>query len=176
MTRGVSASRLIILTGASGAGKTAIAKAIDDRRPKVADVVHFDHVGVPTPEVMIAGWGSGDAWQRASTLQWMERLARRPDQLTPLLFEGQMRFAFVEEGLRLAKIGNARVVLVDCDDSTRSNRLHRERGQPDLANPTMMSWAEYLRREAQAGGYDILDTSALNLDQGVDRVCAYLSE
>jgi hypothetical protein len=40
----------------------------------------------------------------------------------------------------------------------------------------MMAWAEYLRREAHAGGYDILDTSALKLDQSVNRVCAYLSE
>jgi hypothetical protein len=39
-----------------------------------------------------------------------------------------------------------------------------------------MSWAEYLRLEAPAGGYDILDTSVLTLDQSVDRVRAYLSE
>jgi hypothetical protein len=175
VTREALARRLIILTGASGAGKTAIAKAIENRRPRVAEVVFFDQIGVPTPEAMIAGWGSGEGWQRATTLQWMERLANRPNRQTPILFEGQMRFAFVEEGLRLASIDSARIILVDCDDRVRSNRLNRERGQPDLANPTMMAWAEYLRREAEAGGYDILDTSALKLDQSVDRVCAYLS-
>jgi hypothetical protein len=46
----------VILTGASGAGKTAIAKAIRDRRPKVAEVAFFDRIVVPTPEAMIAGW------------------------------------------------------------------------------------------------------------------------
>jgi hypothetical protein len=125
---------------------------------------------------MIAGWGSGEAWQRAKTLEWMARLANLPDRHTPVLFEGQMRFSFVEEGLRFVGIDSARIVLVDCDDRVRLSRLHGERGRPDLANPKMMSWAEYLRREARAGGYAILDTSALTLDQSTDRVRAYLSE
>jgi predicted ATPase len=104
VTREALARRLVILTGASGAGKTTIANAIEGRRPKMADVNYFDRIGVPTPEAMIAGWGSGEAWQRAA------------------------------------------------------------------------SWALHLRREAQAGTYDILDTSALAIGQSVDRVCAYLSE
>jgi hypothetical protein len=106
----------------------------------------------------------------------MRRLANLPDPRTSVLFEGQMRFSFVEEALRFAGIDHARIVLVDCDDRVRSSRLHGERGQPDLANPSMMSRAEYLRLEARAGGYDILDTSALTLDQSVDRVRAFLSE
>jgi hypothetical protein len=172
----MSARRLLVLVGASGAGKTTIAKAIESQRPKVADVYFFDRVGVPTPEAMIAGWGSGEAWQRATTLEWMRQLASLPDHRTPVLFEGQMRFSFVEEGLRFAGVDNARILLVDCDDRVRSSRLDRERGQAYLANPKMMSWAEYLRREARAGGYSILDTSALTLDQSIDRVRAYLSE
>jgi hypothetical protein len=39
----------------------------------------------------------------------------------------------------------------------------------------MMSWAEYLRREARTGGYAILDTSALTLDQSIAFVKASLS-
>jgi hypothetical protein len=119
--------------------------------------------------------GIGEAWQRAMTLEWMRLLANMQDQRTPVLFEGQMRFAYIEEGLQSAGIGDARIVLVDCDDRIRSSRLHIERRQPELANHQMMSWAEYLRREAHAGGYDILDTSSLTLDQSVDRVRAYLA-
>jgi len=130
-------------------------------------VFFFDHVGVPTPEEMIAGWGSGEAWQREKTLEWMTRLANLPDRRKPVLFEGQMRFSFIEEGLRCAGIDSARILLIDCNDRVRSSRLHGEREQPNLANPQMMSWAEYLRREARTGGYAILDTSALTLDQRV---------
>lgn len=176
MTGDRAARRLVVLVGASGAGKTTIAKAIETQRPKVADVFFFDRIGVPTPEAMISGWGSREVWQRATTLEWMRRFANPPDRQTPVLFEGQMRFSFVEEGLRLAGIDDARIVLVDCDNRIRSSRLHGERVQPNLANPRMMSWAEHLRLEARAGGYDILDTSALTLDQSVDRVHAYLSE
>jgi hypothetical protein len=177
LTRDSAARRpLIVLTGASGSGKTAIAKAIENEEPKVADVFFFDRIGVPAPETMIAGWGSGEAWQKAMTLEWMRRLANVPDRRTPVLFEGQMRFSFIEEGLRFGRIDNARIILVDCYDRVRSSRLHRDRGQAELANPQVMSWAEHLRREARAGGYDILDTSEQALDQSVDRVRAYLSE
>ena len=63
MTRDTAARRrLLVLVGASGAGKTTIAKAVESQRPKLADVFFFDRVGVPTPEAMIAGWGSGEAW------------------------------------------------------------------------------------------------------------------
>ena len=34
----------------------------------------------------------------------------------------------------------------------------------------MMNWAAYLRREAQASGFEILDTSHLSLKQSMDNV------
>jgi ATP-dependent Clp protease ATP-binding subunit ClpA len=60
--------RQVVLTGASGSGKTAIAEAIRIGHPDLAEVLHFDSIGVPSLEVMVAGWGSGEAWQRAMTL------------------------------------------------------------------------------------------------------------
>jgi hypothetical protein len=92
--------RLVVLTGASGSGKTAIADAIKVIQPSPADVLHFDEIGVPSSEAMVAGWGTVEAWQRAMTLDWMSRIAARSRQDRPLLFEGQMRLAFVREGLR----------------------------------------------------------------------------
>jgi RNase adaptor protein for sRNA GlmZ degradation len=166
--------RLIILTGASGSGKTAIADAIETRRPGLADVLRFDRTGVPSPEEMVKGWGSGEAWQRAMTLTWIARIAALRGSNRPVLFEGQMRLAFVQEGLKSAGITDARLILVDCDDETRVHRLIAHRKQPELANPAMMNWAASLRREAQAGGYDVLNTSKLSLEQAVDHVCALL--
>jgi hypothetical protein len=52
--------------------------------------------------------------------------------------------------------------------------LVAHRNQPELANPTMMNWAALLRREAQAGGYDVLNTPKLSLQQAVEHVCALL--
>jgi predicted ATPase len=48
----IRAMTLIVLTGASGSGKTAIAEAIETRRPGFANVFRFDQIGVPSPEVM----------------------------------------------------------------------------------------------------------------------------
>jgi predicted ATPase len=86
-------TRFIILTGASGSGKTAIAEAIEAGRRGFFDLFRFDGIGVPSLEEMAAGWGSAEAWQRAMTLNWMARIAA-VRTTRRALFEGQMRLAF----------------------------------------------------------------------------------
>jgi dephospho-CoA kinase len=167
--------RLVVLTGASGSGKTAIAKAIKTRYPDLAKVFCFDEIGVPSLEEITAGWGSGEAWQRAMTVDWMVRIAAADSQDRPVLFEGQMRLVFVQEGLRAAGIADARVILVDCDDATRAQRLTTLRDSPELANPTMMNWAAYLRREAQLARCERLDTSVVSLDAAIEYVRSALA-
>jgi hypothetical protein len=66
------------------------------------------------------------------------------------------------------------VILVDCDDATRTQRLTTNRNQPELADPTMRVWAEFLRREAKEAGCEVLDTSQLSLEDSVEQVCAHL--
>ncbi len=166
--------RLIILTGASGSGKTAIANAIEMERPGLAEVLHFDRIGVPSSDAMVAGWGSVEAWQRAITLEWLARISAMSKRDRPVLFEGQMRLAFVREGLLSAGLTCARVILVDCDDTTRAQRLAVDRSQPELASPTMMNWAAYLRREAKEATCDVLDTTGISLKDSVEQVCRYL--
>jgi len=166
--------RLVILTGASGSGKTAIAEAIRTERPNLAEVLHFDSIGVPSPEERLA-WGPNGAWQRAMTLHWMDRIAAMRGGHRPVLFEGQMRLAFVREGLLAAGLTEARVILVDCYDATRIRRLVTNRAQPELATPDMMIWAEFLRREAREAGCEVLETSHLSLEHCMERVCGYLT-
>jgi uridine kinase len=55
---------LVILIGASGSGKTTIARRIEDRFAEDVEVFYFDRIGLPSPEKMIAEYGSGEAWQR----------------------------------------------------------------------------------------------------------------
>jgi dephospho-CoA kinase len=136
--------RLVILTGASGSGKTSIADAIKVERPRPAEVLHFDSIGVPPAEAIVTAWGSGEAWQRAMTLAWMARIESMRGQERAVLFEGQMRLAFLREGLFAVGIADFNPILVDCDDETRARRLAK-RNQPELANATMMNWAAFLR-------------------------------
>ena len=167
---------LVVLIGASGAGKTTIARAIEDRCAGSVEVFFFDRIGVPSPERMIEEHGSGEQWQRAKTIEWMSRLARRVKPGRQILFEGQTRLAFLEEGAAAAGPLAFRPVLIDCDDTTRTTRLTRDRGQPELATEGMLNWARYLRREAKDRGCAILDTSTLSLDDAVSYVMARLAD
>jgi hypothetical protein len=65
--------------------------------------------------------------------------------------------------------------LVDCDDITRVRRLTGTRGQPELASPTILNWAAFLRQEARQAKCERLDTSSISLDASVLQVCAALS-
>ena len=164
---------LVVLTGASGSGKTTIARAIEARRGGQIEVRFFDSMGVPPPEQMLAEHGSGEGWQRATTVQWLHLIAPLLQSGRNVLFEGQTRFSFLYEGVAAAKIVDYRLILVDCDDATRTRRLVAERKQPELANPTMLSWARFLRDEAERGGHEILDTSASSLDMCIERICRH---
>ncbi len=161
---------LIILTGASGSGKTAIAEAIARDHAGRLAVYHFDSIGIPSLDAMVRDHGSPEAWQRDKTIEWVARLAPQAHKGKAILFEGQMRPSFVIEAALTARIDDYHLILVDCDDATRTHRLSAQRGQPEFADANMMNWAAYLRREAQASGLEILDTSHLSLKQSVDNV------
>jgi chloramphenicol 3-O-phosphotransferase len=167
---------LVVLTGASGVGKTTIAQDVERTHPDFV-VFRFDTIGVPSAEVM-ATFGTrhqpGGAWQRAMTLQWFEKIAPVVNSGLPVLFEGQMRIAFIREALDLWAIPNVHIILVECNDSTRDTRLIHERGQPELANESMKGWNRYLHNEALEAGVEIIDTSANTLAESVARIIAYL--
>ena len=167
---------LVILTGASGSGKTAIAKAIEEEHPSIT-VIRFDTIGVPSAEVMAtfgSGHQPGGAWQRAMTFKWLERIEPMLAEGKTVLFEGQMRIAFIREALTAFKIENAHILCVECDDSARVRRLIHDKLQPELANESMMGWSRYLHQEALEAGYEILDTTNLSLSDSVRYVLSIL--
>jgi hypothetical protein len=166
--------RFVVLIGASGSGKTAIASAIEQRHGDEVRVFYFDRIGVPSVDRMITAYGSGEAWQRAKTLEWMAKLAPLCGSGPGLLLEGQTRLSFLAEAAEATGITAYSPILVDCNDQTRVKRLSLERQQPELVNEEMMNWATYLRRDAKKRGCDILDTSRIALDQSVAYVIAQL--
>lgn len=154
--------RLVILTGASGSGKSTIAAALRSSRNRRINVIHFDSVGVPSPAAMIAGWGSGEAWQEAMTAKWMIDIKALIPRRQSLLFEGQIRPSHLPAAV--AGLGcDSHVVLVDCSDEVRRHRLVVERRQPELASERMMHWAAAMRAEADELGFARLDTTFLTV-------------
>ncbi len=158
--------KLVILTGASGAGKTSIVQSIERSYPGV-HCLHFDSIGVPSHEEMISRYGSGEEWQRLMTTIWLKRIRNNYDQSNMILFEGQMKLSYIEQALKQYPIQNNSTILIDCNDEVRSERLRKERNQPELDNEKMMNWARYLRSEAQENLVQILDTGSQSLEESV---------
>src|SRR5690349_15096835 len=91
------ASRIVVVTGASGAGKTAIVTRLAERNLAGVTCAFFDSVGVPAPDKM------PPSWQETTTNEWIQRLARAAGDVAVL--EGQTRptfalRAFAEVGVR----------------------------------------------------------------------------
>jgi hypothetical protein len=169
-------SPFVILTGASGVGKTSIALNIEKSYPEI-DVYRGDSIGLPPAEIMASygpANGPGGASQRAFALYWIGVIAPMLFTGRPVLLEGQTRIAFLQEALAKQGISHARIILVECDDQTRDARLIHVRLQPELSNENMKGWSRYLHQEAVEAGYEILDTSATPLPESVARIVSYL--
>jgi hypothetical protein len=147
-------------------------------RCRICEVHFFDSIGVPSVEQSrreyVPGHEPGGAWQRAMTLRWVSRIRPILKRGTSVLLEGQMRIAFVKEALAQNQISSAHIVLLDCGDTTRAERLHVHRARPDLANLDMMNWARYLREEAFAADISVLDTGQLSIAECVNAIVAAL--
>jgi hypothetical protein len=131
---------LLCVTGASGAGKTTIVRALP------LTTLHFDCLGVPTEAEMVAGWGSGEGWQEAMTSFWVRTACDVHRTKPVVVLEGQFHPQFARSACEAAGIPYA-IVVLDVADDVRRRRL-AERGQPDLASDQMMHWATYLRESA----------------------------
>jgi hypothetical protein len=164
--------RLLFVTGASGVGKTSTLKLFEQRYPDIL-VRYFDGV-VPPLEAMTKEYGSGEEWQRQTTLEWIGRIKAEALGRAPVVLDGQARQAFVKEACSLAGLSDYRIVLFDCEDAVRELRLIG-RGQPELANSQMASWARYLRDQASRRGDPIIDTTCLTVEDAVNELRAVLN-
>ncbi len=161
--------RLLILTGASGVGKTTLVEALkiacDDQVGAV--FFHFDSVGVPSEEEMIEQHGSGANWQKAQTLAWSNRLLSDNSDRSLVVFEGQMNVDFIVETFDRHRFPNCAVYLIDCEEGEMERRLVEERGQPELATQDMRNWRNLLHQQAKDRGLPIIDTSKAEVDEAI---------
>jgi len=158
---------ILVVTGASGAGKTAAVQALEARRRPGIRCFYFDHIGVPSAEVMERDFGSGEGWQADATKRWISRLAVEAEAASVSILDGQTRPTFVHAALTAVDPLCARIVLLDCSPAIRTIRLAM-RGQPELATQRMDSWAAYLRGQADALRLSVIDTSSLTVDVVAD--------
>jgi hypothetical protein len=160
---------LVVITGASGAGKTAAVRAVDARGRSGVRCHHFDDIGVPSPDEMKRQWGSGERWQADATRRWIARLAALPEDGCINILDGQVRPSFVEAARASLDLPPIPMLLLDCGPKVRRTRLE-QRGQPELANEQMNSWAAYLRGQADALGLVVIATDKMTIDQVADAI------
>jgi len=158
------ASRIVVVTGASGAGKTSTVERLQARNLPGVTCAFFDSIGVPPPEAMPPDW------QEKTTTEWIRRLARAPGDVAVL--DGQTRPTFALQAFTEVGIAGS-VVLINCALDVRNARLVA-RGQPELASHDMHAWAAYLCGQADALGLPQIDTTALDIDQATDALLAHL--
>jgi len=150
--------KIVFIIGASGSGKTTVAKELEKTSLSDFKIIYFDSIGVPSFDEMIEKYQSPEEWQRVKTFEWVEIIKTQFISSTNVILDGQIRPEFIEAACTHFKIESYEIILFDCENAERTKRLVK-RGHAELANEQMMNWASYLRRVSQEQGYPILDTT-----------------
>jgi len=151
---------ILVLTGASGAGKTTLALKLNELAIPGVEGFNCDRVEIESD--------AGSADRQADILRyWISHLSQPESGIELAVLDTQIRPHRALEVLSEAAINCAQIVLVDCDPVKRNERLHMDRGQPELANPRMDCWAAYLRGQADALKLSIIDTSNDSVDKSL---------
>jgi hypothetical protein len=164
----MSAPAILAVTGASGAGKTAVVRALEARALPGVRCYYFDAIGVPSIDDMHRDFGGPERWQAVTTQRWVGHFAANPDAAELCVLDGQTRPSFVRRAVECAGIRLVRVVLLDCAPAVRHARLIGPRDQPALSNPQMDCWAAYLRGQADALDLPVIDTTDIGIEAAAD--------
>jgi RNase adaptor protein for sRNA GlmZ degradation len=155
---------ILVVTGASGVGKTSAVRSLESRRRAEVRCFYFDEIGVPSIETMESEFGESERWQARATRQWISRLAIDDLRGYVSVLDGQTRPSFVRSAAARFPSVHFRIVLLDCDSVVRRARVG-ERGQPELATAQMDAWSAYLRGQADALELPVLDTTRLTIQE-----------
>ena len=173
---GTTAPGILVVTGASGSGKTATVRALEARALSGVRCYHFDTLGVPSVDSMYRGFGSPEGWQAVTTQEWIDRLVVNPDGAEVYVLDGQTRPSFVRTAAERTGTAFVRVVLLDCAPAVRRARLAGPRRQPELSDSRMDCWAAYLRGQADALDLPTIDTTDLGIDAAVDALVVHVQQ
>jgi GTPase SAR1 family protein len=156
---------ILVLTGASGAGKTTLINKLNVLAIPGVEGINCDRVKLEAHKT------ADSTDHQAEILRyWISQLSQQETRIELAVLDTQIRPHRALEVLHQAGIVYTQIVLVDCDPVKRNERLRMDRGQPELANPRMDGWAAYLRGQADALNLSIIDTSNDSIDKSLNEL------
>lgn len=160
---------IIVLTGASGVGKTTLLLRLEQLELEGIECINCDRAKINGP-------ASGDSsdYQAAILNHWLTKVIKDPVEVVVL--DTQIRPHIAQGVLQQMDFDRTEIILIDCDPDRRNARLRGERGQPELANAQMDCWAAYLRGQADAIGLTIIDTSEDDIENSLDALLAHVRD
>ena len=156
---------IVILTGASGAGKTTLTLKLSELSIPGVECINCDRVKVEVPET-----ADPSELQTAILLHWISELSTKGSDIELAVLDTQIRPHRAIAVLKQAGIKQREIVLIDCDSVKRNARLRGARMQPELATARMDCWAAYLRGQADALNLPIIDTSEDSIDKSLENL------
>ena len=162
-------AKIILITGASGSGKTTILKELAQNLSNIS-INHFDDIGVPSFEEMISGYGSCEKWQENATHVWMEKLSKITDKQLVFL-EGSFNPEFAISHLK----ENYFLICLCAERSIREERL-KQRGQLELVTQDMEIFAQMLKAKTLELGGVVVDTSKKDLSEIIEEITSLTLE
>ncbi|HKQ72388.1 MAG TPA: AAA family ATPase [Blastocatellia bacterium] len=162
---------ILVLTGASGAGKTTLTLKLNELAIPGIEGINCDRVKIEVPET-----ADPSDLQVSILRYWISQLSEEKTKIELAVLDTQIRPHRAQEALNQAGIIYAQIVLVDCDPIKRNERLRLERSQPELANPQMDCWAAYLRGQADALNLSIIDTSKDSIEISLKTLAALVRD
>lgn len=160
-------NKLYFLIGASGVGKTTASSLLENKRKNIKFIYPDKEMIIPSKEEMVKIFGSVENWQKDQTVKRVKRIKDEFLNNQPVLIDTQSRFEFINNACKESQIDNFQVILFDCEDFTRNERLN-ERGQPHLISQDMDNWAKFLREDCKKNNCSIIDTTNLTVGEMTD--------
>ena len=160
-------NKLYFLIGASGVGKTTASSLLENKRKDIKFIYPDKEMIIPFKDEMIEVFGSVENWQKDQTIKRVKRIKDEYLNNQPVLIDTQSRFEFIKNACNENQIDNFQVILFDCEDSIRNERLQK-RGQPHLINQDIDNWAKFLREDCKKNNCTVIDTTNLTIDDMVN--------
>ncbi len=162
------------LIGSSGSGKTTALESIETMNLPNFSFYFPDREKIPSLEEMVKEYGSTDEWQKRHTLKSIEKIKEHLEHGN-VVIDTQSRPSFIKEGCQQLGEDLCEIILFDCTDEVRKERL-MQRGHLELANEQMMNWAKFLREACKKENCRIIDNTNLTKEQSKEMLLSVLNE